>query len=96
MGVQCQVYNLANTRREILGRLDQLPPDYFGECLEGETVQLRQHVTEQLEMQIVDFFKHGGQVAVYDAYNSTQLRRSAVQKRFEAMNVQLMFIGRCI
>lgn len=95
MGVKCQVYNLANTRREILGRIDQLPQDYFGERRNNDTVQLHQQVTERLEAQIEGFFEHGGQVAVYDAYNSNQERRTAVQRRFEAMNVQLMFIGTC-
>lgn len=97
LGVRCQVYNLANTRREIIGRVDQLPHDYFGLTQNDDTAQLRQRVTEQLETQIADFFRHGGQVAVYDAYNSNQERRTAIKKRFEAMQVQLMFIGtRCL
>ncbi|WFD20163.1 hypothetical protein MCAP1_002407 [Malassezia caprae] len=96
IGVQCQVYNLANTRRELLGRIEKLPQDYFGELCHSETAQLRQKVTGQLESQIEDFFEHGGQVAVYDAYNSNQERRKAIQKRFEARHVQLMFIGTCV
>lgn len=93
IGVQCQVYNLANTRRELLGRVEQLPKDYFGELWHDETAQMRQKVTEHLEAQIEDFFEHGGQVAVYDAYNSNQERRAAIQQRFKARNVQFMFIG---
>lgn len=94
MGVRCEVFNLGNTRREILGCVENLPIYYFGEGEQDEEmVKMRQQVTNQLEDNIVKFFDDGGQVAVYDANNSTEERRRQIRERFEARNVQLLHIG---
>lgn len=93
MGVRCSVFNLANLRRSMLGPLADLPVDYFGNSdPDSETAQLRLRVMEMHENAIADFFVQGGQVAVYDANNSTKERRNLICERFSSMGVQVMFI----
>ena len=94
MGVQCRVYNLANMRRSMLGPLNQLPGDYFGNVQhDTETKMMRLNVMERLESTIRQFFEQGGQVAVYDANNSNHERRCLIQEEFGKMGVQVLFIG---
>jgi len=94
MGVQCRVYNLANMRRSMLGPLNQLPGDYFGNVQhDTETRMMRLNVMERLESTIRQFFEQGGQVAVYDANNSNHERRCLIQEEFGKMGVQVLFIG---
>ncbi|KOS16420.1 6-phosphofructo-2-kinase [Malassezia pachydermatis] len=95
LGVRCQVFNLANMRRDLLGSVKDLPADYFGDgCrAEEETLALREQVTTKITEKIAAFFEDGGQVAVYDANNSTKERRSLIRERFEKeLNVQIMFV----
>ena len=93
MGVKCNVYNLANVRRSMLGPLAELPEDYFSYTKDNaEMVKLRDQAREMHENAIAKFFEQGGQVAVYDANNSNKECRNMIRDRFSALGVQIMFI----
>lgn len=94
LGVQCSVFNQANMRREKLGALNALPPDYFGSGEKAtETQAKRRLVEEALMLKIREFFESGGQVAVYDANNTSQALRARICDRFTGDGIQVMFIG---
>ncbi|WFD34500.1 hypothetical protein MCUN1_001341 [Malassezia cuniculi] len=93
LGVRCRVFSLGDVRREIIGTPSELPQDYFGHGPKDPlTEQLRREVMEQMETNVLSFFGEGGQVAIYDASNSSQAQRYSIRKLFEANSIQIMFI----
>ncbi|WFD31679.1 hypothetical protein MSPP1_002718 [Malassezia sp. CBS 17886] len=97
LGVNCKVFNLANLRRDVLGAVEDLPPDYFGTTPRSDkTQEMRDRVKRQLEQQIAEFFDNGGQVAIYDANNSNRRERRTISAHFAKLSIQVMFIeSRC-
>ena len=93
LGVKCSVFSLGNARREVLGSVSDLPDDYFADGPKKPgTHELRRTVLSRLQEKVEEFFQRGGQVAVYDASNTKRSQRQTIVKRFEAQNVQVMFL----
>lgn len=93
LGVKCKVFNLANVRRDVLGPLEDLPGAYFGPGPKSEKIRtMKRRVRERLQEQIDSFFDDGGQVAVFDANNSSQAERHNIRQRFSGKSIQVMFI----
>ncbi|KAG8800223.1 hypothetical protein FRC17_006923, partial [Serendipita sp. 399] len=94
-GVTTEVFSLGDYRRKTLGHAKDLPQDYFlyGEKSE-ETTQLRNSVRAKCERDILDFFEHAGQVAIYDANNGTKQSRVALYDRFHPLGYHVIFLGR--
>lgn len=93
LGVRCCVFSLGDIRREVVGPAMELPQDYFGPgTKDPHTEQMRRTVIERTESEILAFYANGGQVAIYDASNSSRTRRFCVRDLFESHGVQVMFI----
>ncbi|TIC09566.1 WD40 repeat-like protein [Wallemia mellicola] len=96
LGVKVGTFSLGDYRRKTLGRAKDLPPDYFLPTGKSEnTEKLREKVVGELQDTIQDFFvKDGGQVAIYDANNSTAKGRTQILKRFgsEGLGVHVIFL----
>ncbi|KAG8821824.1 hypothetical protein FRC19_007196 [Serendipita sp. 401] len=92
-GVTTEVFSLGDYRRKILGHAKDLPNDYFlyGEKTE-DTTNLRNSVRGKCERDILDFFEHAGQVAIYDANNGTKQSRSNLYDRFHPLGYHVIFL----
>ena len=94
LGVRCRVFSLGDMRREIIGPTSELPGDYFGHGpKEPRTEQLRRDVKEHMEQSLLSYFDDGGQVAIYDASNSSHTQRQAIRDLIESRRIQIIFIG---
>jgi 6-phosphofructo-2-kinase/fructose-2,6-biphosphatase 4 len=90
-----KVFSLGDHRRKVLGPSSNLPPDYFSpKGRSPETEILRKKVLDTLEADVIKFFKENrGQVAIYDANNGKRVTRRDIRNRFEAMGINVFFIG---
>lgn len=94
LGVRCRVFSLGDMRREIIGPTNKLPEDYFGHGdKDPHTEQLRRAVIGSMEQSLLNFFDDGGQVAIYDASNTSQEQRQGIRELFESRRIQIIFIG---
>jgi hypothetical protein len=89
IGVETQVFNVGNYRRERIGA--QQPFDFFDSAnVQGARARLHMAIAALDDM--LNFMKEDGVVAIYDATNSTRERRSMILKRCEQENVQVVFV----
>jgi broad specificity phosphatase PhoE/predicted kinase len=92
LGYRVRVFNVGEYRRARVGT--QMRHDFFDpDNPEGDSAR------RQVAMQALDDMTHWlseeGQVAIYDATNSTRERRAAVRERCEAAGFQVLFIEIC-
>eukprot|EP01062_Namystynia_karyoxenos_P013600 TRINITY_DN148_c0_g1_i1.p1 TRINITY_DN148_c0_g1~~TRINITY_DN148_c0_g1_i1.p1 ORF type:complete len:687 (+),score=253.19 TRINITY_DN148_c0_g1_i1:94-2154(+) len=77
MGIRCKVFNVGIYRRRMLGHQEAA----FFDPRNGENQQRRDEVVEAALADVVDYLRRdGGQVAIYDATNTTVQRRSVVRE----------------
>lgn len=92
-GVTTEVFSLGDYRRKTLGHAKDLPDDYFSHGQKSnETTELRNSVRSRCERDILDFFDHAGQVAIYDANNGTQESRRKLYDRFHSLGYHVIFL----
>ncbi|PVF96860.1 6PF2K-domain-containing protein [Serendipita vermifera] len=92
-GVTTEVYSLGDYRRKLLGHARDLPEDYFTYGPKSpETTDLRNSVRERCERDILDFFDHAGQVAIYDANNGTKESRMKLYNKFHCLGYHVIFL----
>lgn len=90
VGVSCKVFNVGQYRRKSAGV--NLPAEFFDPS-NTEAVALRNDAAmEALKDMMKWLFQEDGQVAIYDATNSTRERRERVLKRCQESNVQVVFV----
>src|SRR4051812_42388144 len=89
LGHPTRLFNVGNYRREHLG--SQRSHDFF-DPLNPEGVRERTRVALMALDDMVGWFHRGGEVAIYDATNSTQERRHLILERCEREGVNVIFI----
>lgn len=89
LGFKTAVFNVGNYRRKILG--GNQPADFFDpENQQG--VRARMELAVECMNDMVEWFSNGGLVGIYDATNSTKIRRSMVKTRLENVGVRVLFL----
>ena len=88
-GVKTKVFNVGTFRRKISGA--NVPHTFFDPSNE-QGQQARKKAAKDAMESMLDFFKQGGQVGVYDATNSTKKRRGWVQKVLEGEGIDVAFL----
>jgi broad specificity phosphatase PhoE/predicted kinase len=89
LGYHTRVFNVGQYRRARVGA--QMPHDFFDSTNEkGE--QARREVAAQALADTLEWLTSEGDVAIYDATNSTVERRAMVKQHCEAAGVQVLFV----
>ncbi len=89
LGYKARVFNIGDYRRALLGANHR--HDFFDpENLEGN--RARSEMAEAALGDLLAWMDTGGEVAIYDATNSTQKRRATVRARCVAAGLQVVFI----
>jgi broad specificity phosphatase PhoE/predicted kinase len=89
LGFKTRLFNVGSYRREHLGSYQ--PSSFFDpENSAGRDALLRMAMSALEDVE--GFFGEGGEVALYDATNSTRLRRALVAERFAKAGVPLVFV----
>lgn len=88
------VFSLGDYRRKRLGDPSNLPKDYFSPYIRSEqSERLRMQMkTEMLEIVTKYFKEDGGQVAIYDANNTTIAERQFLRDTCAKNGINIMFI----
>lgn len=89
LGHTTALFNVGSYRRARLGH--HHPADFF----DPDNVQGRESLLEMALAALDDverFFHEGGEIAIYDATNSTHVRRQLVQRRFDDLGVPVVFV----
>jgi broad specificity phosphatase PhoE/predicted kinase len=89
LGHRTRLFNVGNYRREHIGSL-QAHAFFDPDNLEG--VQQRTQMALMALDDMLGWFRQGGEVAIYDATNSTHERRRLIQEHCERANVRVIFI----
>ena len=89
IGVETQLFNVGNYRRERLGA--QQSNEFF-DPNNAIGVRARLHMAIAALDDMLNWLNKDGQVAIYDATNSTRERRNMILKRCTAENVQVVYI----
>jgi len=93
LGHDAQVFNVGNYRRNRLGA--QQPHGFFDPNNPAGASARRELAMEALEDMVL-WLRDTGDVAIYDATNSTRERRAQVRARCEQAGMQVLFIeSRC-
>lgn len=94
LGVKTEVFSLGDYRRKRLGSAASLPPDYFfpgKRSPESET--LRNQIRGEMSDIILQYFQRDrGQVAIYDANNTTVAERAYLRELCSKNKINIMFI----
>jgi len=89
LGHDARVFNVGNYRRERVGQ--QKPASFFDpENVEGN--QARHRVALEALEDALAWLRNGGQVAIYDATNSTSSRRRSIEELCQRDGVQVLFV----
>lgn len=89
LGYATRWFNVGNYRRERFGA--SVPASFFDpENPEGNAAR-REAALAALE-DLIGWMNAGGEVAIYDATNSTQARRSLVRRRLESAGIETLFV----
>jgi len=89
LGYRTRLFNVGSYRRRLLGpsqRHDFFDPDN----VEGRAALLKMAMTAIEDMLM--WIEEGGEVAIYDATNSTHVRRQLVQEQCQKRGVPVVFI----
>lgn len=89
LGYRTRVYNVGEYRRARVGT--QMRHGFFDPA-NPEGDRARKEVAMLALSDMVDWLAHEGQVAIYDATNSTFERRATVRERCEQAGCQVLFI----
>lgn len=89
LGHPTRLFNVGNYRREHLG--SQRSHDFF-DPRNADGVRERTRVAWMALDDMIAWFQTGGEVAIYDATNSTRARRKLIQERCERAGVNVIFV----
>ncbi len=87
-GYKARVFNVGNTRRELFGA--QVPHSFF-DVDNPEGYAARRKAARSTLEELLDWCEEGGQVAIYDATNTTKRRRAWVKEACEAQGLQVLW-----
>jgi broad specificity phosphatase PhoE/predicted kinase len=88
-GYATRVFNVGNYRRREVGA--KKPADFFDPA-NPAGLEARSRVAMEALEDLMRWMKHGGQVGIYDATNSTRARREVVRGRVEAAGYRMVFV----
>ena len=88
-GYQAEVFNVGNYRRQQFGA--QVPASFFDPTNDAGLTSRRQAANVAMN-DMLAWFRAGGQIAIYDATNSTHARRTWVTAQCEAEGIDVLFI----
>src|SRR4051812_24915722 len=89
LGHPTRVFNVGSYRRQYLGA--HQPHDFFDPDNAAGKAALYEMATAALD-DMLSWLASGGEVAIYDATNSTRVRRQIVQERCRKHGVPVVFI----
>lgn len=89
LGHPTRLFNVGNYRREHIGSLQA---HNFFDPENKEGVRQRTEVALMALDDMLGWFESGGEVAIYDATNSTKERRKLIQDKCEARGVRVIFV----
>lgn len=89
LGYRTRVFNIGEYRRQKLGSHHR--QDFFDPQNE-EGRRARNEVADMAMTDVVAFLLAGGEVAIYDATNTTRARRRHLRERCEAAKLQVVFV----
>src|SRR5687767_4473576 len=89
LGHQTKLFNVGNYRREHMG--SQRTHEFF-DPHNPEGVKQRTQMALMALDDMLGWFAQGGEVAIYDATNSTKERRRLIQERCVQNGVRVIFI----
>jgi broad specificity phosphatase PhoE len=89
LGHKTRVFNVGSYRRAHVG--SRQPADFFDPANEVGKKQLHDLAMMALD-DLIEWFDAGGEVAIYDATNSTRARRRMVEARCRACDIPVVFI----
>lgn len=89
LGYSARVFNIGDYRRALLGNRHR--HDFFSP-LNQEGNRARSEMAEAALTDLLAWMENDGEVAIYDATNSTRERREHVRVRCEAAGLQVVFI----
>lgn len=89
LGVKVKRFHLSDYRRTSYGHEALLPESYF---TASDVSGTRQKLVDHMLDDIWEFYKEGGQVALYDAINATKKERAKLQADFSSREVVCLFI----
>jgi broad specificity phosphatase PhoE/predicted kinase len=89
LGHKTTLFNVGNYRREHVG--SQRTHDFF-DPTNSEGVRMRTEMALMALDDMVSWFREGGEVAIYDATNSTRERRALIASRCAVEGVRVLFI----
>jgi len=88
--VKTRIFHLGDYRRATIGQEGAVPEDYFYPNASPSSIILRQKILKKCREDIYGWLNHeNGQVAIYDAVNSTANARRALAKEFAKHDVQV-------
>jgi predicted kinase len=91
-GNKAKLFNVGDRRRELCGGSHQ-SADFFSKDNSNAAV-LREKMAEDVLSEMLHFFEAGGEVAIYDATNSTKARRSKILAfcRTSSVPIRVVFV----
>ena len=89
LGIVCRVFNVGMYRRNLFGA-QQAASFFSSEDEQGS--RARWHAAEQAMEDMIQYLEGGGQVAIYDATNSTRQRRNWIRERCREHFLEPLFI----
>lgn len=92
LGVKSHAFHLGDYRRKLGGPEHKVPDDYFQPKSSEATQKFRKQVFDACKTDIFSFFDDGGQVAIYDAVNSSSQVRRELLDIFSEKNIGVLFI----
>ncbi|CAG8433501.1 6720_t:CDS:10 [Ambispora gerdemannii] len=91
LGVQTKVFSVGNYRRHVMGTPKRLPRDFFSPGNQ-DTAEQRNIIANACLQGMIEWFKKGGQVGIYDASNTTERRRREIHETLIKHDVHPVFI----
>lgn len=91
LGVKTHAFHLGDYRRK-LGGTNNIPDDYFQPNCSESTMEFRKKVLDACMNEIFSFYEDGGQVAIYDAVNSTSKVRKELLAIFSEKKIGVLFV----
>jgi len=89
LGHKTRVFNVGDYRRNTLGAGQ---PHQFFDAQNEEARSLLTRVAHEALLDMIDWFRHGGEVAIYDATNSMRQRRDRIRAACAEEGVRVVFI----
>ncbi|TFH24413.1 MAG: fructose-2,6-bisphosphatase [Myxococcales bacterium] len=89
LGYRTRVFNVGEYRRERVGA--QQPHDFFDPD-NPEGLAARRELALEAVADMVEWFREGGQVAIYDATNSTRARRDLLRMCCDRIGIRMVYI----